>query len=74
MPKGLLQQTRIHVRRPTGTTGMQRLDLVLLPFMQMQKALGEEIGPRRSRLKEEGERGGKLARQCSHLGATAVLA
>lgn len=59
MPKGLLQQTRINVRRLTGT---QRLDLVLLPFMQMQKALGEEIGPRRSRLKEKRERGGKLAR------------
>lgn len=42
------------------------------PFMQMQKALGEETCPRRSRLKKEGERGGKLARKHSHSGATAV--
>lgn len=40
--------------------------------MQMQKALGEKTCPRRSRLKKEGERGGKLARPDSHLGPTAV--
>lgn len=65
MPKGLLQQTLIHVSRPIDFTVMQRLDIFFFrtgPFMQMQKALGEETCPRRSRLKEEGERGGKLAR------------
>lgn len=40
--------------------------------MQMQKALGEKTCPGRSRLKEEGERGGKLARPGSHLGPTTV--
>lgn len=38
----------------------------------MQKVLGEKTHPRRSRLEEEGERGGKLARPGSHLGPTAV--
>lgn len=40
--------------------------------MQMQKALGEKTYPRRSRLEEERERGGKLARPGSHLGPTAL--
>lgn len=60
----MLRQTLIHVSRPTDFTVMQRLDFFFFrtgPFMKMQKALREKTCPRRSRLKEEGERGGKMA-------------